>query len=104
MSTPVKEYVIPNDDSVSISSTGKCKSLAGIKYNTFVVCTVVAVISPSRLTVRFKNPYDNNKESTRSFNQEGHCLSVGHTRPCLVYLKAPGVASKVPLIVGARYS
>lgn len=106
MSVPVQEFIVDkdmiiNDDSVSISATGKCKSLFGLRYNMSVPCTIVSIESPNRLTIRFKNPYDGAKESTRTFNQERHCLTVKSTRPAIVLLKAPGVASRVPLIVGA---
>ena len=104
MTTQEQEYILGDDDSVSISSTGKCRSLAGIKYNRVVPCTIVAIISPDRLTIRFKNPYDSNKESTRSFNQVGHCLYVTSRRPSAVYLKAPTYPSRVPLILGARFT
>ena len=103
MTTQEQEYILGDDDSVVISSA-RCRSLAGIKYNREVLCTIVAIISPDRLTIRFKNPYDSNRESTRSFNQVGHCLYVTSRRPSAVYLKAPTYPSRVPLILGARFT
>ena len=103
MTTQEQEYILGDGDSVVISSA-QCRSLTGITYNRVVTCTIVAIISPDRLTIRFKNPYDSNRESTRSFNQVGHCLYVTSRRPSAVYLKAPTYPSRVPLILGARFT
>lgn len=107
MSGPVPKFVVGKDiipyeeESVSISAARKCKSLSGVRYDRSMPCTIVSIQSPDRLTVRFNNPYDGGNVSTRAFNQVGHCLTTNSIRPAVVLLKAPGVASRVPLIVGA---